>query len=477
MNGHDGQSEVATGSINAMLPIELVECIILDGALLPFAAIVSRVCTLWRQLVQNRQGDVGCRLSVALLDRAAFRGYIDLIDWLLDAGCLMSPSACAAAARGGAMDALYHLRGRGCPWDSNTTLNAVGANRVDMLERLVADGCPIDVNALAGALANDAFDAAAWIKKLDLPIEPHTQRSARSWESLLWFHNNERPLSSGAFGAVVRWGTDADLDRLVREFGCRPTEEAYILAARHKRYDAIRWLNACVPPCPCNAFTMQCVIKDSGPDAVRLMRERNPPCPWDHWAFDAAVERWDADSVVWLRDAGCPFGVSTLHKAAQAKRWDTVVALYKHTRMRIDANIVDLAVADVAHPMLVYMHSIGAMCTARQLTMLPMDIVKDLLAASDSIDPSLCIEAASAGRMDIVEWTLAHGGVPDRTVLVRHLLTGNRKGVRALIEAGYVTCSPVVNGFLDTCSDAHGDTDSDAVMRFVAGLIGSQLFP
>ena len=79
-----------------------------------------------------------------VMNRAAFSGNLELVQWLRGEGCPCDWNAwtCDYAAAAGQLEVLQWLRAEGCPWGVGTCYIAVEKGHVEVLRWARENGCP-----------------------------------------------------------------------------------------------------------------------------------------------------------------------------------------------------------------------------------------------------------------------------------------------------------------------------------------------
>ena len=89
--------------------------------------------------------ELGCEWSPYIARKvackAAKKGHIDILIYLINDGCPYGCYTCEAAARSGRLDILKYLRSKGCNWDSHVLLSAIRNEHYDVLSWSLANGC------------------------------------------------------------------------------------------------------------------------------------------------------------------------------------------------------------------------------------------------------------------------------------------------------------------------------------------------
>lgn len=75
---------------------------------------------------------------------AAYRGQIELLEFLRENGCPWDETVCSLATQGGQFKTIKWLRSRDAPWDEKTYSMAGIAGNREMLQWLEDNGCPFD---------------------------------------------------------------------------------------------------------------------------------------------------------------------------------------------------------------------------------------------------------------------------------------------------------------------------------------------
>lgn len=156
----------------------------------------------------------------SLIGKAAFYGYVDIMELLVEHGAVLNEETAIDAADGGSVEALKWLRARDCPWSPYVFVKAAGWPGSEELMRWALDnGCPkgTGTDACCEAAGNGALDNLQWLRANDFPWSEKVLMKAASGEHL----------------NVLEWA---------RDNGCDWSARVTRSAARDNSPDALLWL-------------------------------------------------------------------------------------------------------------------------------------------------------------------------------------------------------------------------------------------
>ena len=150
-----------------------------------------------------RSGDVeclkiahlhGCKWSQMVTYAAAENGHIDCLRFAVEKGCRLHPAISRCAAQQGHLDCLKYVMMNGCEWDKNLTYIAARGARWDCLDWCLDNGCPVNRQPIK----------AAWMMTHhSIPSNAHLSKT------MLWYHHL-RPLCGNT---LLREYFNAEFDR------------------------------------------------------------------------------------------------------------------------------------------------------------------------------------------------------------------------------------------------------------------------
>jgi len=156
----------------------------------------------------------------SLIGKAAFFGYVDIMELLVEHGAVLNEEAAIDATDGGSVAALKWLRERDCPWSYYVFVKAAGwPGSVEIMQWALDNDCPkgIGTDACCEAAENGALDNLKWLRANDFPWSERVMIKAASHEHV----------------DVLEWAHDN---------GCGWSARVTHAAAQHNSPDALLWL-------------------------------------------------------------------------------------------------------------------------------------------------------------------------------------------------------------------------------------------
>lgn len=108
----------------------------------------------------------------SLLAKAAFFGYVDMMELLVEHGAVLSEEVTIDAAEGGSVEALKWLRARDCPWHPDAFVKAASwPDSVEVMQWALDNGCPkgTETRACREAAGQGALENLQWLRANDFP--------------------------------------------------------------------------------------------------------------------------------------------------------------------------------------------------------------------------------------------------------------------------------------------------------------------
>ena len=156
----------------------------------------------------------------SLLGKAAFFGYVDIMELLVEHGAVLSEEVTIDAVEGASLEALKWLRARDCPWHSHAFVKAAGwPGSVAVMQWALDNGCPkgAGTDACREAAGQGAVENLQWLRANDFPWCEQVLTEAAESEHL----------------DVLEWA---------RANGCEWSASVTHAAARYNSPDALIWL-------------------------------------------------------------------------------------------------------------------------------------------------------------------------------------------------------------------------------------------
>lgn len=122
-----------------------------------------------------------CPWSPVVYVRAAgWPGSVEIMQWALDNGCPKGGGTdpCCEAADNGCLDNLQWLRANGFEWSEEVMVRACMHEHADVLEWARANGCEWSVVVTRAAARYNSPEALLWLLKAGCPYELHELRAA-----------------------------------------------------------------------------------------------------------------------------------------------------------------------------------------------------------------------------------------------------------------------------------------------------------
>lgn len=170
----------------------------------------------------------------SLLSKAAFFGYVEIMELLVAHGAELTEEATIDAAEGGSVNALKWLRARDCPWSAYLFVKAAGwPGSLEVLQWALDNGCPIGTttDACTAAAENGALEELQWLRANGFPWNEKVMVQAAMndhMDVLEWARDNGCPWSARVTHAAARYNSPEALIWLLKA-GC-PYELAPMLS-------------------------------------------------------------------------------------------------------------------------------------------------------------------------------------------------------------------------------------------------------
>jgi hypothetical protein len=432
------------------LPPELIDHII--GLVPPFQRVVClHVSRLWRSLVSaRRRGRHDARPSHPRESSNTRR----------------DPDFIAGAIRGDAWHLIEWARGEGCPWGETAAAAAIEAGHAHRLASMADSGCPVPLGPCALAAARN--------------------RDASTIRWLIEARNMSRHEREHALADAAGTGDVGAVEFLCEhDFGCasercwvRPLVRmkcggdnkirggqclCYQMAPRNAAYgghnDMLEWLDD--RGCKFDDWVVVNAAEGGHIRTLQWLWDRGTAFGWE--ACAGAAEGGQLDALVWLRERDCDWNESTcLHAAyyghlhvlrwamANGCEWDPLATTFAAIGGHLD--VADWCLAqgcefitdthwetatypDVcSHPSLLALMIDSDTPPGLAARSGRIDVLEWMLAHGSPIDASVYTHAAETGHFHVIDWALAHGEPWDAFVcawLAEHGLLDALKYVRA----------------------------------------------
>jgi hypothetical protein len=127
---------------------------------------------------------------------AGWPGSVEVMQWALDNGCPKGTgtSACCAAADHGALDNLQWLRANGFEWSEKVMENACMHDHVNVLEWARANGCEWSADVAYAAARCNSPEALLWLLKAGCPYDLQAMMSVPVMTGTWGVHSKLRKL-------------------------------------------------------------------------------------------------------------------------------------------------------------------------------------------------------------------------------------------------------------------------------------------
>jgi hypothetical protein len=261
----------------------------------------------------------GCPWAASVCVNAALGGHLDVIRWAKKRGHPWRDGICDAAALRAHLNVLAWAHGKhGCPWSQESKAKACkrAASRGDvaLIEWLLERGCLIGPKTIRRAAEGGWLDV---LKCIDIRGHDWTREEgayeAAAWGDhmnvLLWLRGRGAPLSGdGVPYAATRTG-NMDMLRWAVDNGCALTSALCSSAAAEGHLTMLMWLRG--RGCPWGPDTCSMGVQHLGV----LCWARAQGCPWDCLVWEGA-ESADPEVIEWIRscdDAPPPFDPTAEH--------------------------------------------------------------------------------------------------------------------------------------------------------------------
>jgi hypothetical protein len=124
---------------------------------------------------------------------AAFKGRVNVLEWLVQNMWDLGPDLCTEAAGNGKLRALQWLVAHGANWDELTTQYAIINGHLDVLKWAIEHGCPYyNTNAcMSDAINRNQIHVVEWLYERGFPIHESAPRYAIIYghlEVLQWMY-------------------------------------------------------------------------------------------------------------------------------------------------------------------------------------------------------------------------------------------------------------------------------------------------
>lgn len=156
----------------------------------------------------------------SLLGKAAFFGYVDMMELLVEHGAVLSEEVAIDAAEGASLEALKWLRARDCPWDPRAFVKGASwPGSVETMQWALDNGCPkgTGTDACREAAGQGALENLQWLRANDFP----------------WCEKVLAEAAEGDHLDVLEWACAN---------GCEWSANVTYAAARYHSPDALLWL-------------------------------------------------------------------------------------------------------------------------------------------------------------------------------------------------------------------------------------------
>ena len=170
----------------------------------------------------------------SLIGKAAFFGYVDIMELLVEHGAVLNEEVAIDATDGGSVEALKWLRERDCPWSSYVFVKAAGwPGSEEIMQWALDNGCPKGTrpDACVAAAGSDALDNLQWLRANGFEWSERVMEQAAMHDYvnvLEWARANGCPWSARVTHAAARSHSPEALLWLLKA-GC-PYELPHLLA-------------------------------------------------------------------------------------------------------------------------------------------------------------------------------------------------------------------------------------------------------
>lgn len=284
-------------------------------------------------------------------NRAALRGHIVVLKFLLPVYTTQISTICSQAAAGGHVNILRWARGRTRKyhWNVETSLNAALNGHLDALQFLHENRCPININLANFAARNGHIPILMYARTIGLQFDSTTMNDAAAREQIdtvKWLHAIGCPWTAQTATNAARTG-NLKLLQYILQNGCEWHDSIFNEAALHGHFEMVKWI---YQRHPMNLFTSK-FIAQSG-NLAMLDWAFQHGCPWSKndilpnaagsgnidmmiflvdkgatlskVACNEAASKGHHEALKWLRSQGCPWDEQTTSEAAQNGKLETL---------------------------------------------------------------------------------------------------------------------------------------------------------
>jgi len=242
----------------------------------------------------------------SVFEHAAFRGNLQVMEWLLENGCLFGKVTFRGAARNGNLDNMKWLLSKGCPLDDGWALySASRKGNLDNMKWLLSKGCPINENTFTCSARKGNLDNMKWLRSEGCPFDERTFEEASkkgNLDNMKWLLSEGCPWKKDTFEQAANNG-NLDNMKWLLENNCPFDEWTFANAAKNGNLDNMKWLLS--KGCPMNkaVFSISCYYNE---DLETMKWLKFNGCPWDEDTFYNAWVLKNVEIMEWLKENGCP---------------------------------------------------------------------------------------------------------------------------------------------------------------------------
>jgi hypothetical protein len=327
-----------------------------------------------------------CTFEWEAYEYAAFKGHLEIVKWAREQGYVWQDEYLSrAAAFGGHMKILKWIREKGCRWNARTSTAAAASGQLDILCWVRENGCFWNEETCSAAALYGHLDILKWARINGCP----------------W---NEGTCSGAALGGhleILKW---------LREKGCPWNESTCSAAALGGHLEILKWA-------------------------------KNNECPWDEITCSNSAKKGHLEILKWSRENGCPWNENTCSSAVYDEDFSCVsrrpeIERICHT-LRNEAWFGLCPNYDEEW----YQESEFLICDKCILKPTHNKNLKVLKWARKKRgcpwNEQTCIQAAKAGRKNVLKWAIENGCPWDENVYYTAVFHGHQDIIEWLKSNGY----------------------------------------
>lgn len=179
------------------------------------------------ELVILLRENAGLRLHPSMMEAAASKGYLDLVQYLFENGCQWTPGNCICAAMRGHLEVLQYAHSKVCSLDGAGAVYHLACDHsrfrhFSVLQFLKEIGFPWGEQMISKAASCGNMELVKFLLRNDCPLGPCTCAAAAERGNLSivkWLHEHGCPWDSQTIRAAEEGGY-SELATWARENGC-----------------------------------------------------------------------------------------------------------------------------------------------------------------------------------------------------------------------------------------------------------------